>query len=67
MSTYDPFVAARRMAAPPAHVVYTAHSLDGYGYFARCDGCGWCGELTTAAGAWAAANDHMADDGRASA
>ena len=59
MTTYNPFSAAIRMAKPPPCVTYVAHSLDG-GHFARCDGCGWHGELVDmAAEAWAAAKEHM--------
>ena len=59
MSTYNPFTMAIRIASPPPHVVYTARSLDG-GYFARCDGCGWDGDVVVLEEtAWADAIEHM--------
>ena len=61
MNIYNPFTLSRRIDAPPCppHVVYTAHRLDG-GWFARCDGCGWDGELVALEEtAWAAAIEHM--------
>ena len=46
MNAPYPFTMSVRIDAPlpPPHVVYAVHRLDG-GYFGRCAGCGWCGEL----------------------
>ena len=69
MTTPDPFTVSVRTDAPfrPPHVTYAAHRLDG-GYFAQCDGCGWCGDVVaTETEAWEAAIEHMVTNRGASA